>query len=503
MLLLPTLLLYALGLLLTGIGSRLASRCATWCGALCGLPMWMVGGTLVAVCTALPQLVLAFLAAGMSVTALAVGTALAGAVTQLGLVLALCLLRCNVTVDRGELLRKCALLLVACGVVALFVRDGTLSYTGTGLLMGLFVLFVMQSIAYQYRFAFREGLELITVQKEKGEKTPPEDPSGRTVLFPAMSIRTSLRNLAGVVGGMAVLCVGAWALLNSAVALANLTGTIQAQWAATLISFGLCLPLLVEVFDHPLGSAWKRFAEKCRIYPPQALPMQVLNSAILSITLVLPAGITEGVHTAAAQFAAQVQAEYGTADPAICLQLTEQGCGAFSALDADSTQRLRKALLLMPWGVQAMSMDVPGLVETSLNLGVAELDDSEAILRFSIRSSVPSAKELLSCKLQTLTELLGGSVRFHGDYPAWTYARESALRDRCVAVYEAQYGAKPQIVAIHAGLECGILSGKIEGLDCISFGPNLLHVHTPNERADIASVARVWEYLKAILAYKE
>ena len=109
-------LLYALGLLLTGIGSRLASRCATWCGALCGLPMWMVGGTLVAVCTALPQLVLAFLAAGMSVTALAVGTALAGAVTQLGLVLALCLLRCNVTVDRGELLRKCALLLVACEI---------------------------------------------------------------------------------------------------------------------------------------------------------------------------------------------------------------------------------------------------------------------------------------------------------------------------------------------------------------------------------------------------
>ena len=221
-----------------------------------------------------------------------------------------------------------------------------------------------------------------------------------------------------------------------------------------------------------------------------------------SITLVLPAGITEGVHTAAAQFAAQMQAEYGTADPAICLQLTEEGCGEYDALDANSAERLRKALLLMPWGVQSMSMDVPGLVETSLNLGVAEMDEQEAILRFSIRSSMPSAKELLCCKVQTLTELLGGSVRFHGDYPAWTYARESALRDRCVAVYEAQYGEKPQIVAIHAGLECGILSGKIDGLDCISFGPNLLHVHTPNERADIASVARVWEYLKAILAYK-
>ena len=221
-----------------------------------------------------------------------------------------------------------------------------------------------------------------------------------------------------------------------------------------------------------------------------------------SVTLVLPTGITEGVRAASAQFAAQMKAEYGTADPEICLQLTEQGCGGYQALDGASVQRLRKALLLMPWGVQAMSMDVPGLVETSLNLGVAEMDEQEAILRFSIRSSVPSAKELLSCKVQTLTELLGGSVRFHGDYPAWTYARESALRDRCVAVYEAQYGKKPQIAALHAGLECGILSGKIEGLDCISFGPNLLHVHTPNERADIASVTRVWEYLKAILAYK-
>lgn len=288
MILLPALVLYALGLLLTGIGSRLASRCATWCGALCGLPMWVVSGTVVAVCTALPQLVLAFLAAGLSVTALAVGTALAGAVTQLGLVLALCLLRRNVTVDRGELLRKCALLLIACAVVVFFVRDGTLSYTGTGLLMGLFVLFVMQSIAYQYRFAFRDGLELITVQRDKKTAPPQEESAGRTVMFPAMSIRNSLRNLTGVLGGMVILCAGAWALLASAVALANLTGTIQAQWAATLISFGLCLPLLVEVLEHPFGSVWQRFAEHCRIYPPQALPMQVLNNAILNITLVLP-----------------------------------------------------------------------------------------------------------------------------------------------------------------------------------------------------------------------
>ena len=115
--LVATLLVYALGLLFTAVGSRLAGRCTTWCCALLGLPMWVVGGTVAPFCLALPQLMLAFLAAGMSVTALAVGTALAGAVTNLGLALSVCLLRkrhCAVA-DRDEFCRKCLLLLAACG----------------------------------------------------------------------------------------------------------------------------------------------------------------------------------------------------------------------------------------------------------------------------------------------------------------------------------------------------------------------------------------------------
>ena len=115
--LVATLLVYALGLLFTAVGSRLAGRCTTWCCALLGLPMWVVGGTVAPFCLALPQLMLAFLAAGMSVTALAVGTALAGAVTNLGLALSVCLLRkrhCAVA-DRDEFCRKCLLLLSACG----------------------------------------------------------------------------------------------------------------------------------------------------------------------------------------------------------------------------------------------------------------------------------------------------------------------------------------------------------------------------------------------------
>lgn len=106
--------------------------------------------------------------------------------------------------------------------------------------------------------------------------------------FPVMNLRNSVKNLAGVVGGLALLGAGAWALLASATALANLTGTIQALWAATLISFGFSLPLLAEVLHHPFGSVWKKFAVRCRIHPPAALPMQMLNSAILSLTFVLP-----------------------------------------------------------------------------------------------------------------------------------------------------------------------------------------------------------------------
>ena len=282
-----TFLLYALGLVLTAAGSRLSGRCATWCCALCGFPMWVVSGTVAALCVALPQLVLAFLASGLSLTGLAVGAALAGAVTDLGLVLALCLLRRSVTVDRGEFCRKCGILLAACLVLALFVRDGALSHTGAGLLMALFVLFALESIVSQHRLLYDEDLDPIGVGPDRPSRRAAA-PEARTMAFPVMNLRNSVKNLAGVVGGLALLGAGAWALLASATALANLTGTIQALWAATLISFGFSLPLLAEVLHHPFGSVWKKFAVRCRIHPPAALPMQMLNSAILSLTFVLP-----------------------------------------------------------------------------------------------------------------------------------------------------------------------------------------------------------------------
>lgn len=286
--------LYALGLVLTAVGSRLAGRCATWCFALCGFPMWVVGGTVAAFCVALPQLVLAFLAAGLGSTGLAVGVALAGAVADIGLALALCLLRRDIVVDRREWCGRCALLLAAAGVLALFVRGGRLSYTGTGLLMLLFTLYTLYSIACQYRLDHSDGVPLISTHAivmrpgGAGHRGTGQSYNADTMEFPIMNAANAAKNLAGSLGGLALLAAGAWALLRSATALAATTGTTQALWAATLISLGFCLPLLAEVLRHPFGTVWKRFAVRCRYYPPRTLPMQLLGSAILDLTLVLP-----------------------------------------------------------------------------------------------------------------------------------------------------------------------------------------------------------------------
>ena len=272
--LLVTLLFYTFGLAAAAVGSRLAGRCATWCSALCGFPRWVVDGTVVPLCVALPQLLLAFIAAGMDATGLAVGVALAGAVTDLGLVLGVCLWRCEVSVERSEWYGQTCILLLAGLVLALFVRDGTLSYTGTGLLMALFAVSMLHGIACRCRQQQAEpGLCWLTAGGA------PLAPAAPVRDFPDMSVPNALKNLLGVVLGLALLAAGA---------LAALTGTIQALWAATLVSFGFCLPLLAEAVHLPRRGAWHWFSERCRYYPPRRLPVQLLSSAVTELTLVLP-----------------------------------------------------------------------------------------------------------------------------------------------------------------------------------------------------------------------
>ncbi len=166
----------------------------------------------------------------------------------------------------------------------------------------------------------------------------------------------------------------------------------------------------------------------------------------------------------------------------------------------EDTNRILAILTSVPDGVQKMSGDMAGLVQTSLNLGIMELNGDEFKCCFSLRSSVDSEKKSLARRLEDIFEEQGGTVEFHGDYPGWAYRPASKLRDTAVDVYCAQYGSLPEVTAIHAGLECGIFVGKMPGLDCISFGPDLEEIHTVRERMSISSVQRVWKFLLGVLA---
>lgn len=210
----------------------------------------------------------------------------------------------------------------------------------------------------------------------------------------------------------------------------------------------------------------------------------------------------EALKKATDDFNAVIRAEYGVTDADIALVLRVKETADCVVLDEDSQEKAITALNLMPNGVQAMSQDLPGLVETSLNMGVMKIDADGIHTCFSIRSSVETAKEYLASKLEQITKSLGGEISYHGKYPGWEYARESKLRDLCLKVWEQQTGITPKVDVIHAGLECGLLASKIEGLDCISMGPNMRNVHTPDEVISISSVGRVWEFLKAFLAEK-
>lgn len=195
-----------------------------------------------------------------------------------------------------------------------------------------------------------------------------------------------------------------------------------------------------------------------------------------------------------------LQAELSTKDPGVRIEIEREQNVAKRCLDRTSGDKVRKLLLLMPNGVQAMSADMHGLVQTSLNNGIMCLEEDVFSVITSVRSSVSSEKELLITRISALTKLLGGAVEISGDYPGWTYQKESPFRDLCMKVYEEMYGRKPKIMAIHAGVECGILLEKKPDLDCISLGPDMKDIHTTEEKLSISSTKRVWEYLCRVLA---
>ena len=204
----------------------------------------------------------------------------------------------------------------------------------------------------------------------------------------------------------------------------------------------------------------------------------------------------ERINDVAAQLEKEIREQYDEPD----VKIYGDDVDAFggNAIPTEQTAKIIALLCAAPNGVQKMSQDIEGLVQTSLNLGIVNSGE-EVKFVFSVRSSVNDEKVALLARLKELADFNDAGYSQMGDYPAWEYRADSPLRDLAVSTYEKMFGAAPQVVAIHAGLECGLLSEKLPGLDCISFGPQMHDIHTSREKLEIKSVERTWHFLLEML----
>ena len=204
----------------------------------------------------------------------------------------------------------------------------------------------------------------------------------------------------------------------------------------------------------------------------------------------------ERINDIAEQLQKEVREQYD--EPEATVQAFDVDALGGNSLTTQDTAKVISLLCSCPNGVQVMSKDIPGLVQTSLNLGIAKLGDRFSAT-FSVRSSVNTEKLELLNQLKELCRFHNGTYSEMGDYPAWEYKKDSDLRDTMVKVYADMFGKEPQVMAIHAGLECGLLGEKIPGLDCVSVGPQMHDIHTSREKLEIGSTERTWKYLLEVL----
>ena len=195
----------------------------------------------------------------------------------------------------------------------------------------------------------------------------------------------------------------------------------------------------------------------------------------------------------------KTKARFAQADPNCAISYADSGEVCGTAFSPEDSRKMAELIAALPNGVQAMSRDIPGLVESSMNLGIVSLQPDSLHLTVSVRSSVNSEKERMREQLADIARQFGADFSCRGEYPAWEYRKDSPLRETMVEIFTKQYGKPPVVEAIHAGLECGLFSDKLPGLDCVSFGPDILEIHTPRERLPIDSVQRAWAFLLAVL----
>lgn len=207
----------------------------------------------------------------------------------------------------------------------------------------------------------------------------------------------------------------------------------------------------------------------------------------------IPTGSEAAFEAFVQEYDAALKNEYAGCDDGITLACAPEAVSR--AVSAEDTRVMLHTLLAMPQGVQAMNVDFPGLVQTSLNMGVLRLDDEGLHMTFSIRSCIATQKEMLAQRVRAIVEFAGGTVTERGRYPGWQYARVSQFRDMVVQAYHDLTGKDAVVEATHGGLECGLLIEKMPGLDAISMGPELHDVHSVRERLNAPSTERVYALL--------
>lgn len=251
--------------------------------------------------------------------------------------------------------------------------------------------------------------------------------------------------------------------------------------------------LLASLLSHASGAADFRLVSLSGGGKENAIPKEA--KAVVSVRSCDATTFEQSIKESAAVWMQEIRAT----EPYAKIEVEKTDAAADKVLDFHSTENVIYALWLSPDGVYRMSQEIKGMVQTSLNLGTAYFDTDKLVYKYLIRSNTAAGKKLLLERVTTFVKHLSGKVVTMSDYPAWEYKSDSQLRKICVDSFTNVYGHEPEVTSIHAGLECGILAGKMPGVDMISFGPTLESVHTPDECMDAASVERTWEYLMEIL----
>ena len=224
-------------------------------------------------------------------------------------------------------------------------------------------------------------------------------------------------------------------------------------------------------------------------------------------TVYIPEGKIAAAKRTVARVTAELKAEYAATDPNLEVVFEKYECAPGEVCDPSECLyvpeqkaiRYVQAILACPDGVERMSDSMPGMVETSNNLAMVKIYKGEFFVKSLMRSSVDSAKMALAAKMKSVFALAGIKIKFMGGYSGWAPNAASPILHTMKTVYSGMFGQEPKVMAIHAGLECGILAGAYPNWDMVSMGPTLMSPHSPDERALIPTVQKVWDFLQAVL----